>query len=164
MFFGVQRRVDDERVQLRRSPLALSVSLALAGLLLYLRPVVTTGWIATVAIAALTAGAAAWWFVQHSSTVPSEDPEDDPRYRFQGHVARVVQEIGGSVAGSPEGSPAGRIVFDFDGRRIELRAIWSVESGASAAAAGKIDDEVVIERVEGDLAYVEPWAVIEERL
>ena len=154
MFFGVQRRIDDERVDLHRSPLALSAALALAGVLLYVRPVVTAGWIAVVAISGVVVGAGAWWFVQHSASVPSEDPEDDPRYRFQGHVARVIRAM----------QPRGRIVFDFDGRRIELEAVWSPESGASFEGAGKLDDEVVIERVDGDVAYVEPWAVIEERL
>jgi membrane protein implicated in regulation of membrane protease activity len=156
MFFGVQRRVDTERVAVRRSPLALSAGLLLAGLLLYVRPVVTAAWITVVAIAGLVAGAAAWWFVQRSGSIPSTDPEDDPRYRFQGHVARVVQTIGPT--------DPGRIEFDFDGHHYDLRAVWSPESGSSFEGAGKLDDEVVIERIDGDLAYVEPWAVIEERL
>jgi hypothetical protein len=162
MFFGVQHRLDDERVALRRSPLAVSASLVIAGVLLYLRPVVTPAWVAVVALSGLLSGAAAWWFVQRSADAPSSDPEDDPRYRFQGHVARVTQAI--ESVGTPVGVPKGRIIFDFDGRRFELGAVWSPESGAAFEGAGKLDDEVVIERIDGEVAYVEPWAVIEKRL
>ena len=160
MFFGVQRRVDDENVVHRRWPLALAALLASVGVLLYLRPVVTPGWIAAVALLGVGAGVGAWWFVKRSAEIPSSDPEDDPRYRFQGHVARVTEafETRGSDA------PSGRIAFSVDGRRIELKALWSPESGTDRKGAGRIDDEVVIERIEGDLAFVEPWAVVEERL
>ena len=160
MFFGVQRRIDDDRVGHRRWPLAVSALLATMGILLYARPVVTGGWIMAVAILGVFAGIGAWWFVKRSAEIPSSDPEDDPRYRFQGHVARVTEAI--ETRGS--GAPIGRIAFSFDGRRIELRALWSPEGGVERKSAGRIDDEVVIERIEGDTAYVEPWAVVEERL
>jgi hypothetical protein len=160
MFFGVRRRLDDEQVDHRRWPLALSALLTTAGVLLYVRPSVTPGWMAAVAVVGLAAGAGAWWFVKRSAEIPSSDPEDDPRYRFQGHVARVTQAIEARGAGAP----SGRIAFSFDGRRIELAALWSPEGGVERSGAGRLDDEVVIERVEGDMAYVEPWAVVEERL
>jgi len=98
--------------------------------------------------------------VKRSAEIPSSDPEDDPRYRFQGHVARVTQPF------EPRGAqaPSGRIAFSFDGRRIELQALWSPEGGVDRKGSGRLDDEVVIERIEGDMAYVEPWAVVEERL
>lgn len=160
MFFGVQRRVDDERVDHRRWPLAVSALLATIGVLLYARPVVTTGWIVAVAIVGVGAGIGAWWLVKTSAAIPSSDPEDDPRYRFQGHVARVTEPIESRGAGAP----TGRIAFSFDGRRIELKALWSPEGGVERKGAGRLDDEVVIERIEGDMAYVEPWAIVEERL
>jgi hypothetical protein len=160
MFFGVQRRLDDETVDHRRWPLALAALLATAGVLLYARPVVTPGWILAVATLGVGAGIGAWGFVKRSAETPSSDPEDDPRYRFQGHVARVTESF--EARGS--GAPTGRIAFSFDGRRIELKALWSPEGGVERKGAGRLDDEVVIERIEGDLAYVEPWAVVEERL
>ena len=160
MFFGVQRRIDEARVDHRRWPLALSALLVTVGLLLYARPLVTGAWIAMVALLGVGAGLGAWWFVKRSAEMPSNDPEDDPRYRFQGHVARVTEPI--ETRGS--GAPTGRISFSFDGRRIELKALWSPEGGTQRSGAGQLDDEVVIERIEGDLAYVEPWAVVEERL
>ena len=160
MFFGVQRRMDDDRVSHRRWPLALAAWLATMGVLFYARPVVTPGWILAVATLGLGAGLGAWLFVKRSAEIPSNDPEDDPRYRFQGHVARVTEAI---EARGP-GAPNGRIAFTFDGRRIELRALWSSEGGGLREGAGRLDDEVVIERIEGDMAYVEPWAIVEERL
>lgn len=160
MFFGVQRRLDDDRVDHRRWPLAVAALLATMGILLYARPVVTPGWIVAVATIGIGGGVGAWWFVKKSAEIPSSDPEDDPRYRFQGHVARVTEPITAPAGGVP----SGRIAFSFDGRRIELRALWSPEGGTERKDAGRLDDEVVIERVEGDMAYVEPWAVVEERL
>jgi hypothetical protein len=158
MFFGVQRRVDDDRVDHRRWPLAGAALFATMGILLYARPVVTAAWVATVAIAGLAASVGAWWFVKRSAEIPSTDPEDDPRYRFQGHVARVTHVI--------EGTSSGRVVFTFDGRQIELRARWSPESGIGSdrTDVGRVNDEVVIERIDDDLAYVEPWVIVEQRL
>ena len=156
MFFGVQKRIDDDRVLHKRWPLALSALLVTIGVLLYARPVVTAAWIATVAMIGLAAGVGAWWFVKRSSEIPSTDPEDDPRYRFQGHVARVTQAI------EPNGATStGRIAFTFEGKRIELRANWSPDG---TKGTGRVDEEVVIERIEDDLAFVEPWAVVEGRL
>src|SRR6185503_14118423 len=125
MFFGVQRRIDDEHVAHRGWPLAVSALLVISGMLLYARPIVTPGWITTVALLGIGAGVGAWAFVKRSAAIPSTDPEDDPRYRFQGHVARVTQAF------EPRGTeaPSGRIAFTFDGRRIELGALWSPEGG-----------------------------------
>jgi hypothetical protein len=64
------------------------------------------------------------------------------------------------------GTTAGRIVFEFDGRRYDLAARWSPEAdladGRLATAA--VDTEVVIEFIDGETAYVEPWAVVEQRI
>jgi len=69
---------------------------------------------------------------------------------LQGHVARVVT----SIAAGHEG----RISFDYGSERRTLRA-RSLDDVA-------VDEgtEVVIERIEGDLAYVEPWLQVEQRL
>jgi hypothetical protein len=158
MFFGVQRRIDDERMHHRRWPLALAAFLMVSGVALYARADdLSTAWVATAFLLGLGAGAGAWWWVRRSASVPSTDPEDDPRYRFQGHVARVT---------APIGAPGdGRIAFEFDGRRHDLRARWSPSApGEVAPGAGLEGSEVVIEIVEGDVAFVEPWAAVEERL
>lgn len=90
------------------------------------------------------------WTVVKAFAMPSDDPEDDPRYRFQGHVARVTEPI---LAGQP-----GRIAFEIDGSRYELRA-QSVDRTPVA-----VNTEVVIEQIDDDLATVELWATVERRL
>jgi membrane protein implicated in regulation of membrane protease activity len=158
MFFGVQRRIDEERTALHPAPFAIAAFLMIAGALLYIGPTtVTPTRVALVLLVSLTAGAGAWWLVRRSAAIPSSDPEDDPRYRFQGHVARLVEPMD-SQAGN------GRLEFMFDGRQHSFRALWLPEGSPRPANSGRAGDEVVIERVDGDVAYVEPWAVVEERL
>lgn len=165
MFFGVQRVVGEDRLHHRRWPLALASFLIIAGALLYSRwqrdATISAGWIGSVLVIGLAAGAGAWWVVKRSAAVPSTDPDDDPRFRFQGHVARVVEPIVGI-----EGSEQGRIVLQFDGREYAFLARWSTtgEGAAAHRELGGAGAEVVIEIVENDVAYVEPWAVVEERL
>jgi hypothetical protein len=161
MFFGVRRRLGEDLLHHRRWPLALSAFLMVGGAMLYARTRsdsgVTPTWVWAVVVGGGVAGAAGWWFVKRSAALPSSDPEDDPRYRFQGHVARVTAAIGASHAG--------RIAFDFDGKRYDLRAEWSPEAvGFERGSFGGVGDEVVIERIEGEVAYVEPWTVVEQRL
>ena len=166
MLFGVQRRVDEEHIAHRRWPLALAAFLTVAGAMLYVltnRTQLAPPTVALVLGAGVVAGAGAWWLVQRSASIPSTDPEDDPRFRFQGHVARVVEPIG-------DGPGSGRIVFEFDGRQHDFVAHWCTagewaESGqAGRGPAGVAGAEVVIEIVEGNVAYVEPWTVVEQRL
>ncbi|HJQ19778.1 MAG TPA: hypothetical protein VJ867_05465 [Gemmatimonadaceae bacterium] len=161
MFFGVQRRLDEEHVLLRRWPLTLAAFFMVTGVVLYVgasRSEAGVQLLATALLAGAIAGWGAWALVRHSATAPSTDPEDDPEFRFQGQVARVVEGI------VPRGGqpPAGRIAFEFDGRRYEFRAQWT--PGDWRPEQGRADAEVVIERVTDDLAFVEPWAAIEERL
>ncbi len=85
-----------------------------------------------------------WWQV-----VPEHDV-DDERYVLQGHLARVTKSIGPNVDGE--------VAFEFGGDRKRLRARGAV--GEAIAA----DTDVVIERVEADVAYVEAWADVEKRL
>lgn len=160
MFFGV-RRVDEERLHHRKWPLAVALFFLIGGALLYARArsaPVTAGWGLAVVIAALGAGAGAWWVVHRSASIPSTDPEDDPRFRFQGHVARIVESI--------TGDDRGRVAFDFDGRRHEYRARWSPAAQLPAArdAIAAVGAEVVIETIDDEVAYVEPWSLVEERL
>lgn len=84
-----------------------------------------------------------------SGMVPEHDV-DDPRYVLQGHPAKVVTPIAGEHAGE--------IVFEMESRaeRLPARALDGVSVGAGT--------EVVIERIEDGVAYVEPWVQVEQRL
>lgn len=106
--------------------------------------------VAIVSGVGIVASLLAAWTVRKAFAMPSDDPEDDPRYRFQGHVARVAQPI---LADQP-----GRVVFEIDGRRYELQA----QSVNRAPVA--VNTEVVIEQIDDDLATVELWSAVEERL
>lgn len=164
MFFGVRRQLSEEQSYHRKWPLSMAAFLVVIGAMLYVRADdVTGGWIAAVLISGALAAFGAWMLVEKSAAVPSTDPEDDPKYRFQGHVARVTAPI---VAVSETGSAPGRIAFEFDGRRYDLSARWSPEADLANGRLGTaaVDTEVVIEFIDGDVAYVEPWAVVEQRL
>jgi hypothetical protein len=82
--------------------------------------------------------------------VPERDP-DDPRYVLQGHVATVTAAIG------PNGGE-GEIAYVVEGARHTVRA-----RGLDGSTAER-GTEVVIERIENDIAYVEPWVEVEKRL
>ena len=77
---------------------------------------------------------------------------EDVRYILQGHVGRVSREIGG------EGDPAGEITYDLDDQH------HTVAARALDGSAIPLGTEIVIERVEGEIAYVERWSVIEKQL
>lgn len=85
-----------------------------------------------------------WW------TVTPEHDVDDERYVLQGHLAHVTKPIRADVDGE--------VSFEFASESRVLRA-RSLDEGALAAGT-----EVVIERIEGDVAYVEAWAEVEKRL
>ena len=107
------------------------------------------GTIVAVVIGTL-AGALAVRVVRRAAAfVPEHDP-DDPRYVLQGHVATVTSPIG----------PAsdGEISYVLEGTRHTVRA-----RGLDGTAAAR-GTEVVIERIENDVAYVEPWVEVEKRL
>ena len=160
MFFGVRLQAAGDQFKLRASRLAIAAIFAAIGTLVYARSVlgheVTLGWLPGVVIVGLLAGAAAWWVVRASASAGSNDPEDDPRYRFQGSIARVVVSMQGDRG-------AGRIALLVDGQRLEMVAKWLPDQTVGPVE-GAVDSEVVIEHVDGDVAYVEPWAVVEGRL
>ena len=164
MFFGVQRREGFEVLYHRKWPAALAAFLIAAGVTLYFQADdLTTAAVAVVLFVGVAGAAGAWMLVEKSATIGSSDPEDDPRYRFQGHVARVVTPI---VAASGAGAPLGRIAFEFDGTRYAFAARWAPEAdlGGGTLVTAPVDTEVVIEYVDGDVAFVEPWAVVEKRI
>jgi hypothetical protein len=81
--------------------------------------------------------------------VPEHDP-DDPRYVLQGHVATVTAPIGPGTEGT--------IAYVVEGAHYTTRA-----RGLDGATA-EPGIEVVIERIEDGIAYVEPWVEVEKRL
>ena len=75
---------------------------------------------------------------------------EDVRYALQGHIARVTRPI--------RPGEVGEIVYEHDGARHSANAL-SLDGKAIAR-----DAEVVIERVEAGVAYVELWATIAKQL
>jgi hypothetical protein len=90
------------------------------------------------------------WVVAKSAAIVPEFDIDDERYVLQGHIARVVAPI----ASGDEGKIA--LQLGTGSRTLRARGI---DDGALAAGL-----EVVIERIEDDVAFVEPWVAVEERL
>lgn len=85
-----------------------------------------------------------WWAI-----VPEHDV-DDIRYILQGQLARVTKPIQGDVEGE--------VAFQLGNERRYVRA-RELDGGSIMA-----DTEVVIERIEDDIAYVESWQEVEKRL
>lgn len=75
----------------------------------------------------------------------------DERFLLMGHLARVATPIGG-------GDAIGEIIYDLAGTRHAVKA-RSVD-GASVP----VGTDVVIERVEDGVAFVEPWVQVEQRI
>lgn len=82
---------------------------------------------------------------------PSKRPkvEFDPEV-LTGHIARVTAAISAAAAGA--------VVYTLEGRRHDVAAI---SLDGSAIQAGT---DVVIERIENGLAFVERWEVVEGRI
>ena len=76
-------------------------------------------------------------------------PQDDPEV-LAGMIARVTAAIGAAATGA--------VAYTVEGTRRELAA-RSVDDTAIPAGA-----DVVIERIVGDVAFVERWESVEARL
>jgi NfeD-like partner-binding protein len=74
----------------------------------------------------------------------------DERYLLQGTIARVTDPI--------DIATGGRIVVEINGTMHTVRAV-----SLNGAYIGN-GAEVVIERIESDTAFVEPWSQVEQRL
>jgi hypothetical protein len=156
MFFGAERRrlQPADVMPLRRSEPAIVgflLMFGVAGYLLTRRGTVSGA--AGVAVATLL-GLAWAVFVTRVAVAtarmqPEHDP-DDPRYVLQGHVAVVSAPIPSDGEGA--------IIISDDGAERTLRA-RTIDG--SAVAEGQ---EVCIERVEDEVAFVELWAIVEQRL
>ena len=155
MLFGIERRsvsaASTESVITPSLPLvaAFAVGFGVAGYSLS-RIMSAAGALVSALLIGTAAGLLTRWLVAKSATMTVEHDVDDERYVLQGHVARVVSTIS---AGSE-----GRISFDIGSEQRTLRA-RSLDDALVDAGT-----EVIIERIEGDLAYVEPWLQVEQRL
>lgn len=162
MFFGVRREVGGGAFRTREWPLAIAATLFAGGALLYFEiwraGGVTNGAGTAVLVVSILTGAAAWWVVRQSAVAAaaSPDPDEDPRYKYQGHIARVVSAVGNQ-------GTSGKISFVIDGRSMEFPARWLAGTTVTATD-GTVGSEVVIERVDDGVAFVEPWALVEGRL
>jgi hypothetical protein len=130
---------------------AFAVVFGIVGYILFRRQVGSilgqVGWavLAGMIAAAVTARLVRqWWAV-----TPEHDVEDE-RYILQGHLAQVTKSIASDADGE--------VAFEVDNERKVLTARGI---DASVIAAGS---DVVIERIEDDVAYVESWAEVEKRL
>jgi membrane protein implicated in regulation of membrane protease activity len=156
MFFGAERRrarsVDG--MPLRRSEPAIAAFLVMFGVAGYLltrpgRLSAVAGVGAAVGLGALWAALVTRLAIATARVRPEHDP-DDPRYVLQGHVAVVTADI-------PADGQGTIVVGEAEGRRsLAARAIDGQAIGVGL--------EVCIERVENEVAFVEPWAVVEARL
>ena len=155
MIRGVERPSGNQPSQersFRLSPAVLSALGIVFGLTGYLLDARLPGGLlfaASVALGCIAAVAAArlvtkWWAV-----VPEHDV-DDERYVLQGHIARVTKSIRPEVDGE--------VAFEVEGERHVLRA-RGIDHGSL-----DVETEVVIERIEDEVAFVEPWAEVEKRL
>jgi hypothetical protein len=157
MFFGAERRRAHtvDRMPLRRSEPAVAAFLVMFGVAGYL--LARYGAFSLVVGTAVAILLGLLWTVLVTRLAiatarirPEHDP-DDPRYALQGHVAIVTAAI-------PAGGE-GVIIFGEGAGRHTLRARAIDEERAIGGGL-----EVCIERVENDVAFVEPWTVVEARL
>ena len=156
MLYGVERRRpigDSSPRSFSVSPAVIASFAVVSGMVGYLLvklalPAMTVwsvGLLAGLVAAVITVRAVArWWRV-----VPEHDV-DDERYVLQGSLARVVALIGERGLGTVT------LAGDSVDRVMPARAIDD-----HSVAVGT---EVVIERIEDGVAYVEQWAEVEKRL
>jgi membrane protein implicated in regulation of membrane protease activity len=157
MIFGVERpreRHPSGERSFRLSPPPGSALAVLFGLTGYVMSRIQGGSPVSTLVVAIVFGAAAsvltarlvrkWW------TVTPEHEVEDERYQLQGHLARVTKSISAGVDGE--------VAFEVAGEPRVLRA-RNFEEGALPSGT-----DVVIERIEDEVAYVEAWQEVEKRL
>jgi hypothetical protein len=157
MFFGAERRrarSTTDAMPLRRSEaaaVAFLIMFGVAGYLLTRHGAMSPGGGTAVALllGAVWAVLVTRLAIATARVQPDHDP-DDPRYLLQGHVAVVTTAI--PTAGE------GTIVY---GEGDESRTLRARSISDEAIDEGV---EVCIERVEGGVAFVELWVLVEARL
>jgi membrane protein implicated in regulation of membrane protease activity len=156
MLYGVERQRnpgDDSPRSFSVSPAAVASFSVVTGMVGYLLArsgmSLLVSWSISVACGLFATfvtvrGVARWW------TVVPEHDVDDERYVLQGSLAEVVADITENGVGQVT------LQADLMHRRIPARAIDD-----QPVLAGT---EVVIERIEDGVAFVEEWAQVEKRL
>jgi hypothetical protein len=157
MFFGAEgrRRRTPDVLQLRRSEPALIAFLVMFGVSGYLATrhgalAPLPGALVAAVGAVVFAAIVTWLAIATARIKPAHDPED-PRYLMQGHVGVVTAAI--------PADGEGMIRFDEENGAATSSRARDIGSGAIA-----VGEEVCIERIEDGVAYVELWALVEERL
>ena len=157
MMYGVERPREENPTGERSFRLSPAVLVALAtvfGAAGYILTRLGSGTFASRALIAaglaLVAAFITAYFVKKWWTVTPEHDVDDERYVLQGHVGRVTKPIRADVDGE--------IAYVIGERRHTHRA-RSFDDAALAEGT-----EVVIERIEDGIAYVEAWIEVEKRL
>lgn len=153
-FFGVERRRGQE---VRRPHPAINLPAVAAamtawGAVGYLLARAGVGMLWTIVVAS-AAAAAAWvgigtLLAMWALRAPLEDPHEIAE-EIQGHVAVVTSGIG---------DEPGRITYRLHGKTCVVPAL-SLDGQPIPEGT-----DVVIERLDGNLAYVEPWSLVEKRL
>jgi hypothetical protein len=160
MLYGVERgggtpgHAADEPRRTRLSLPAMGAALAVFGATGYALARWTTVGEPRRALAAVVAAgviaAISLLLVGRWAREPSTEHGDDPRFFLQGHPARVT-------SGASESS-AGEIAYEMDGAR---HATPARSTDGAVLIAGT---DVVIERIENGVAYVEAWTQVERRI
>lgn len=140
--------------QLRISPPTVAASATLFGLVGYLMlrySAFGPGMVIVAAAVAAGLGLAGMLALVTRWAVPAAaaDPMD-PRFLLQGTPARVTRPIDADADGEVE--------YSVDGARYATTA-RSFDGSSIAAGA-----DVAIDRIEDGIAYVEDWALVEQRL
>jgi hypothetical protein len=102
------------------------------------------------AAAAAVAAPVSAWLVRRWAMRAAVEDLPDPRYALQGHIARVVQAAAGREPAS--------VTYTANGRRV-VAAACSLDQTPLVAGT-----DVVIDRLEDGVVYVEAWARVEQRL
>jgi membrane protein implicated in regulation of membrane protease activity len=99
---------------------------------------------------ALTSAVAASYVVRHWAKQAAQHDAVDEKYLLQGHPAQVVAAIAPAAVGE---------IAYLVGDKRYAAAAQSLDGTPVA-----VGTEVVIDRVENGVAYVEPWVQVERRL
>jgi membrane protein implicated in regulation of membrane protease activity len=99
---------------------------------------------------AILGAVAATRAVAHWATQAAKHDVVDERYLLQGHPAEVVSAIASSATGE--------IAYVVGGKR------YAVSAHSLDGTPVAVGTEVIIDRVENGIAYVEPWVQVEQRL
>jgi hypothetical protein len=155
MLTGVERqRPGSDAPRARLSPPSVAAFLTLFGLVGYLllRFTAASAVVAVVAGAvAAAAGVAGTLALIAKWAIPSAaaDPEDE-RYVLQGTPAKVTRPIGADEEGE--------VTYAYGGAQYATLARSFDDTTHDEG------DDVIIDRIEDGIAYVEAWAVVEKRL